>query len=134
MTAKEFMEGIKEQDSRVRMMREELHTVRERLDISGVNYENTGSVAATKKTDSMAELIAEMIDYESELKNEECRLATMRLKATSCINRLENKIERDILHRWYLLFQNEDEIMKITCYGRTSVYTYRRNGLEHLKL
>ena len=47
---------------------------------------------------------------------------------------LENKIERDILHRWYLLFQNEDEIMKITGYGRTSIYTYRRNGLEHLKL
>ena len=93
MTAKEFMEGIQEQDSRVRMMREELHTVRERLDI-----------------------------------------AAMRLKAASCINRLENKIERDILHRWYLLFQNEDEIMKITGYGRTSVYTYRRNGLEHLKL
>lgn len=133
MTAKEFMEGIKEQDSRVRMMREELHTVRERLDISGVNYENTGSVAATKKTDSMAELIAEMIDYESELKGEECRLATMRLKAVSCINKLTDSRERDVLRRWYLMFQNEEEIKTSVGYSRSAIYSHRRNGLEHLE-
>ena len=133
MTAKEFMEGIKEQDSRVRMMREELHTVRERLDISGVNYENTGAVAATKKTDSMAELIAEMIDYESELKGEECRLATMRLKAVSCINKLTDSRERDVLRRWYLLHQSEDEIRKAMGYSQSMIYSFRQRGLSHLE-
>ena len=133
MTAKEFMEGIKEQDGRVRMMREELHTVRERLDISGVNYENTGTSSATKKTDSMAELIAEMVDYESELKGEECRLATMRLKAVSCINKLTDSRERDVLRRWYLLHQSEDEIRKAMGYSQSMIYSFRQRGLSHLE-
>ena len=97
MNVKEFLESIESQQKRVQMMHEEYQRIRQLLDISGINYENTGAVSATKKTDAMAEMIAEMIDFENEMKQEECRLGTMQLKAVSAISKLPDDRERDIL-------------------------------------
>ena len=46
------------------MMKEEYHRIRESLDISGVSYENTCGTQGSRKTDTMAEIIAEMMDFE----------------------------------------------------------------------
>ncbi len=130
---KAFLEKIKSQDRRVQMMREEYQRIRRSLDVSGLNYENTGTVNATRKTDAMADLIAEMVDYENELKQEECRLAAMRLKAAVAISRLADDREREVLRRWYLMYQTEDEIRKAMGYSQSKIYGFRQRGLEHLE-
>jgi len=133
MTAKAFLESIESQQKRVQMMHEEYQRIRQSLDVSGVNYECTGAVNATRKTDAMAEMIAEMVDFESEMKQEECVLASMHLKATSSISRLTDDKEREVLHRWYLLHQSEDEIRKAMGYSQSMIYSFRQRGLSHLE-
>ena|GEM_PF-6050512 len=65
MNVKEFLENIESQQKRVQMMQEEYRRIRHSLAISGINYESTGAVAASRKTDAMAEMIAEMVDFEN---------------------------------------------------------------------
>lgn len=130
---KEFFESLISQEHKVRMMEEEYHRIRKSLDISGISYENTGSSPGSKKTDGMAEVIAEMVDFENEMKEEKSKLAVMRLKATVAISKLKDDKEREVLRRWYLLQQSEDRISTDIGYSRTMVYEFRKRGLNHLK-
>lgn len=130
---KEFFESLASQEHKVRMMEEEYHRIRKSLDISGISYENTGSSPGSKKTDGMAEVIAEMVDFENEMKEEKSKLAVMRLKATVAISKLKDDKEREVLRRWYLLRQSEDRISTDIGYSRTMVYEFRKRGLNHLK-
>jgi len=133
MNVKEFLESIESQQKRVQMMQEEYRRIRQSLDISGINYENTGAVSATKRTDAMAEMIAKMVDFENEMKQEECRLGAMKLKATSAISKLCDDKERDVLYRWYLLYERELDI-RASGYSRTSMYRHLNAGLNHLEI
>lgn len=130
---KEFFESLVSQEHKVRMMEEEYHRIRKSLDISGISYENTGSSPGSKKTDGMAEVIAEMVDFENEMKEEKSKLAVMKLKATVAISKLKDDKEREVLRRWYLLQQSEDRISTDIGYSRTMVYEFRKRGLNHLK-
>ena len=114
-------------------MEEEYHRIRKSLDISGISYENTGSSPGSKKTDGMAEVIVEMVDFENEMKEEKSKLAVMKLKATVAISKLTDDKEREVLRRWYLLQQSEDRISTDIGYSRTMVYEFRKRGLNHLK-
>ena len=133
MTAKAFLESMESQQKRVQMMHEEYQRIRHSIDISGINYETTGAVASSRKTDAMSEMIAEMIDFEAEMKQEECRLGIMRLRVVSAIGKLSNEKERDILCRWYLLHEREQEICD-SGYSRTSMYRHLNAGLKHLEI
>lgn len=130
---KEFFESLISQEHKVRMMEEEYHRIRKSLDISGISYENTGSSPGSKKTDGMAEVIVEMVDFENEMKEEKSKLAVMKLKATVAISKLTDDKEREVLRRWYLLQQSEDRISTDIGYSRTMVYEFRKRGLNHLK-
>ena len=96
---REFFENMVSQEKKVRMMQEEYHRIKQSLDISGISYENTGATSGSKKTDRMAEVIAEIVDFENEMKQEESKLAVMRLKATVAISKLTDDNEREVLRR-----------------------------------
>ena len=130
---REFFENMVSQEKKVRMMQEEYHRIKQSLDISGISYENTGATSGSKETDRMAEVIAEMVDFENEMKQEESKLAVMRLKATVAISKLTDDNEREVLRRWYLLQQSEDKISNAIGYSRTMIYEFRKRGLKHLK-
>ena len=67
------------------------------------------------------------------MKQEESKLAVMRLKATVAISKLTDDNEREVLRRWYLLQQSEDKISNAIGYSRTMIYEFRKRGLKHLK-
>ena len=115
------------------MMQEEYHRIKQSLDISGIRYENTGTTSGSKKTDGMAEVIAEMVDFENEMKQEESKLAVMRLKATVAISKLTDDNEREVLRRWYLLQQAEEKIRHDMGYSQSMVYEFRKRGFKHLE-
>lgn len=130
---REFFENMVSQEKKVRMMQEEYHRIKQSLDISGIRYENTGATSGSKKTDGMAEVIAEMVDFESEMKQEESKLAVMRLKATVAISKLTDDNEREVLCRWYLLQQAEEKIRHDMGYSQSMVYEFRKRGFKHLE-
>ena len=130
---REFFENIVSQEKKVRMMQEEYHRIKQSLDISGIRYENTGTTSGSKKTDGMAEVIAEMVDFENEMKQEESKLAVMRLKATVAISKLTDDNEREVLRRWYLLQQAEEKIRHDMGYSQSMVYEFRKRGFKHLE-
>lgn len=130
---REFFENMVSQEKKVRMMQEEYHRIKQSLDISGIRYENTGTTSGSKKTDGMAEVIAEMVDFENEMKQEESKLAVMRLKATVAISKLTDDNEREVLRRWYLLQQAEEKIRHNMGYSQSMVYEFRKRGFKHLE-
>ena len=130
---REFFENMVSQEKKVRMMQEEYHRIKQSLDISGIRYENTGTTSGSKKTDGMAEVIAEMVDFENEMKQEESKLAVMRLKATVAISKLTDDNEREVLRRWYLLQQAEQKIRHDMGYSQSMVYEFRKRGFKHLE-
>lgn len=130
---KEFFEKMISQKRKVEMMKEEYQRIKQSLDISGINYENNGGASGSKKADAMAEIVAEMVDFEKEMKQEESKLAVMQLKATAAISKLTDDSEREVLRRWYLLRQSENEISNEIGYSRTMVYEFRKRGLKHLE-
>ena len=130
---REFFENMVSQEKKVRMMQEEYHRIKQSLDISGIRYENTGTTSGSKKTDGMAEVIAEMVDFENEMKQEESKLAVMRLKATVAISKLTDDNEREVLRRWYLLQQAEEKIRHDMGYTQSMVYEFRKRGFKHLE-
>lgn len=130
---REFFENMVSQEKKVRMMQEEYHRIKQSLDISGIRYENTGTTSGSKKTDGMAEVIAEMVDFENEMKQEESKLAVMRLKATVAISKLTDDNEREVLRRWYLLQQAEEKIRHDMGYSQSMVYEFRKCGFKHLE-
>ena len=130
---REFFEKMVSQERKVEMMKEEYQRIRQSLDITGVNYENTGGTQGSRKTDTMSEIIAEMVDFENDMKQEEYRLAVMRLKATSAISKLTDDNEREVLRRWYLMQQSEEKIRHDMGYSQSMIYEFRKRGFKHLE-
>ena len=130
---KEFFEKMISQKRKVEMMKEEYQRIKQSLDISGINYENNGGSSGSRKADAMAEIVAEMVDFEKEMKQEESKLAVRQLKATATISKLTDDNEREVLRRWYLLQQSEEKIRHDMGYSQSMIYEFRKRGLKHLE-
>lgn len=131
MDAKEYLESVKFQNRKVDIMRKNLRMLREALGIKSPNFESDGSSCSTRPTDRMAEAICKVIDYEAELKEEEAKLAILRFEVEKAIEHLEDRNEREVLKRKYLLFQSLETIMAEMCYSESSIYTFHRNGMKN---
>ena len=131
MRAEEYLEIIPVLTRRVKMNREGLSRLRESLKITGISYENIGAAPRTRKTDAMGEMVGKVVDFESELKADECKLANMVINATTAISKLESEAQREILTRWYLRSERLKDIMAETAYSRSRIYAQSgRNRTE----
>lgn len=77
-------------------------------------------------------MIGKVVDFESELKADECKLANMVINATTAISKLESEAQREILTRWYLRSERLKDIMSETSYSRSRIYALKKEGLEKL--
>ena len=134
MNSKEYFEDLIALDKRVKIMRKTLQKLRESLDVKGINYESIGVKAGSKCSDKMAEAIEKMIDYEKQLKEEEARLALLRMEAEILISSLTEEKEREVLVRMYIWLQPVNDICREMNYSKRSVYDYRKNGLEKIRI
>ena len=132
MTAKEYLESVRIQERKVNLMRENLHKLREALGMKSVSFDSDGSVRSTRPTDKIAEAVCKVIDYESELKEEEAELAILRFNVEKAIESLENGNEREVLKRWYLLFQPVKKIMCEMGYSESRIFVFRREGIKKI--
>lgn len=132
MKAEEYLEIIPVLSRRVKMNREGLERLRESLKITGISYENIGAAPGTRKTDAVGEMVGKVVDFETELKADEYRLANMVINATAAISNLESEAQREVLTRWYLRSESVQVIMAETFYSRSRVYALKKEGLENL--
>lgn len=132
MRAEEYLEIIPVLSRRVKMNRESLERLRESLKITGMSYEKIGAAPGSRKTDAIGEMIGKVVDFESELKADECKLANMVINATTAISKLESEAQREILTRWYLRSERLKDIMSETSYSRSRIYALKKEGLEKL--
>ena len=132
MITREFLESIQDLESVLKMKRRELAHLRETLDLKGVSYENIGAAPGTRKTDAIGEMVGKVVDFESELKADECKLANMVINATTAISKLESEAQREIRTRWYLRSERLKDIMAETAYSRSRIYALKKEGLENL--
>ena len=132
MKAEEYLEIIPVLSRRVRMNHDSLIRLRESLDITGVSYDSIGAAPGTRNNDVMGEMIGKVVDFETELRADERKLANMVINATTAINKLESEAQREILTRWYLRSEKLTEIMEKTSYSRSRVYALKKKGLENL--
>ena len=132
MTAQEYLEQVKSQDRRVKMMRTKLRMLREALDLKGVSYESDGSKVSSRQTDKMEEAIGRIIDYEKEVKEEEAKLTILRFEAEKSIQSLDDSNVREVLERMYLLFQSVDEMKREMTYSGRRIYEFRKAGLAKI--
>ena len=88
---KEFFEKMISQKRKVEMMKEEYQRIKQSLDISGINYENNGGSSGSRKADAMAEIVAEMVDFEKET----ARLTAEKEKLLSEIERIDKKLANE---------------------------------------
>lgn len=132
MTVKEYLESVRIQERKVNLMRENLRKLREALGIKSASLESDGSSRSTRPTDRIAEAICKVIDYESELKGEEAELAILRFNVEKAIESLENGNEREVLKRWYLLFQPVKKIMCEMGYSESRIFVFRREGIKKI--
>jgi hypothetical protein len=134
MTAKEYLEQVKIQDKKVKMMRTKLAMLREALGIKGVSYECDGSVSGSHSTDKMAEAIAKIVDYEKDVKEAEATLTILRFDVEQLIQNLDDETEREVLEKHYLLFQSMKTIRMDLCYSESRIYTIRREALAKIEV
>ncbi len=130
MTAQEYLEQIRVQDKKVNMMRLKLKMLRDSMGIKAVSYESTGAKPSNHQTDTMAKAVCKIIAYEDEVKEEEARLTILRFDAEKAIQAISDEKARDVLERWYLLFQPIEKIMEEMTYSKRSVYYYHNRGLK----
>ena len=130
ITAREYLEQIKMQDKKVSKMRVKLKMLRDSMGLKAVSYESIGAKPSNHQTDTIAEAICKIIDYEDEVKEEEAKLAILRFDAEKAIQAISDENARDVLERWYLLFQPVEKIMHDMTYRKSSVYFYRDKGLR----
>ena len=130
ITAREYLEQIKVQDKKVSKMRVKLKMLRDSMGLKAVSYESIGAKPSNHQTDTIAEAICKIIDYEDEVKEEEAKLAILRFDAEKAIQAISDENARDVLERWYLLFQPIEKIMEEMTYSKRSVYYYHNRGLK----
>ena len=129
MITREFLESIQDLESVVKMKRRELAHLRETLDLMGVNYENIGAAAGTRKTDAVADKVCTIVDFEEHIKADEQRLAAMRIEATEAISRLESETMREVLTRKYLRFESIKKIAQATSFSESYIYSVCNKGI-----
>ena len=134
MTAHEYLEQIKTQDKKVNMMRIKLEMLRDSMGLKAVSYESIGAKPSNHQTDTMAEAVGKIIDYEDEVKEEEAKLAILHFDAEKAIQMLDDENEREVLERWYLLFQSIEVIKEEMTYSARRIYEFRKSGLEKIVL
>ena len=134
MTAHEYLEQIKVQDKKVSMMRTKLKMLRDSMGLKAVSYESIGAKPSNHPTDTMAEAICKIVDYEKEVKEEEAKLTILRFDIEKTIQTLTDENEREVLERWYLLFQPVEVIKKEMTYSTRRIYEFRKSGLEKIIL
>ena len=131
MTAREYLEGIRELNEQIDAHVEELNRMRAQAEaIRSPGFEE--HFGGSRNGDApFAPAVEAAIEMETRISAEIARLASLKIDASKRIGRLKKPKERLVLQYRYLNGLSWKDIMVKMDRTESSVHTIHRNALEH---
>ena len=132
MTAKQYLEQIRNYEWRIGRINEEI----ERLESIATNTSPTLTGMPhnpSPTTSRMADAVCAIIDKQTELREELTKLDTLRKEAAAMIAQLERPDERDVLYKRYMESKTWEDIICEMRYERSWVYRIHKKALNNLQ-
>ena len=129
MTAKEYLEQIRNYEKRISHIQEEI----ERLEAVATNTTQTLTGMPHNPSPSqsrMADAVCKLIDKQEELRKEMVQLETLRTEVTAIIAQLSNPDERDVLYKRYIESKTWEDIAIEMYFSKRMIYYHHNAALK----
>ncbi len=132
MSPKEYLSQAREIEQRIKRAEEELSEMREALHGRSVSYESDGS-QRNPQGNSVERAIIRVVEYEERINAEIERLVAKRLEIEQTINAVPDRVQREVLSRRYLGYQEWDTIAEEMHYCKQWVHKLHGKALLKIK-
>lgn len=130
MTAREYLDQAYKLDREAEMLLQKAESMRRSLYGRGQCIENR---TTCPDNDTIGKTIAKVIDYERRADELIGQLVEIRVEIENAVKEVSDPIQREVLERKYLLYQDWDTIAKKLNYSKRQVYRLHNQALEKLK-
>ena len=105
MTAKEYLMQARKLDRKIKLAQDKIVSMRSELYGAGISYDNSGA-QHTASDNSTERAIVAVVEYEREKNALISACIQARLEIEKTIQRVPDEMQREILERRYLLYQD----------------------------
>ena len=133
MTAKEYLSQAYRIDRMVKAKLEQVRSLRE-LSMNAAATLSSTPPSGTRKVHRMEDIIAKMLDLESEINADIDALVDLKREIMATIKGVENEDYRTLLELRYLCFKSWNEIAADMRYNINSIFKIHRRALDKCKL
>lgn len=133
MTAKEYLQQAYIIDRKIKLDAEKLAAARSEAYGRAVRYDSDGTKAIPKGNTAESALL-HVAELEERLKADMDKLYVKRNEIEQTINSVPDEIQREVLTRRYLLYQQWDVIAKKMCYSERHIRRLHGYALKNMSL
>lgn len=133
MTAKEYLNQIKDLEVRIKNKNRDLEQLKElAISIGGFNYKER--VQTSKETgDMIGESIARVIDLESEISKDIIKLMEVKQKIYNSIDKIKKTECYEVLYQRYILCKRFEEIAVDMKYDIRQIHRFHGQALKEIE-
>lgn len=106
MTVKAYLQQAYMLDRKIKLDKDKEAAMRSAIYGKGITYDSDGSQHTAPADNSTDRAIVEVMDYQRRINAEICELVEKRIEIERVINSVPDDIQRDVLSRRYLLYQD----------------------------
>lgn len=103
--AKEYLMQAYKIERRINIIKDKTVKLRSQLEYKGLSYENLGASHGSPSKD-MSDVVIKISEYEERNKALADKLISQRLEIEKSIEDIQDDVQREVLERRYLLYQN----------------------------
>lgn len=129
MTAKQYLSQLRWLDGEIQTKQMELLELRARAEGCSAK-ELTGMPGGSGGSDRIGDTVSKIVDLENYIKRQVEKLYELQLLIAEQIDLLPDPLQRNILHRKYILRQNWQQIAEALCYSEPSCFRIHGNALR----
>lgn len=134
MTGKQYLQQIREIDTKVRILREEIEIIKAKLGYQSPSFDSVGGHPKnTYVEDNTVRLLFRLSEKEKELSEELIKLEEKKAEIKAVLFQLDNPVEIEVLYRRYFKLEKWDEIAEGMNYSRMQIARINTDGMYHLE-
>lgn len=133
MNAKEYLQQVKKLDVLISNKKEQLKTLREHLEVKGINFENDGSANVTRNITMLNDIVISITTLDQEIENDIQLYADKLNRIINTIDSLDSSEEISLLYKRYIHFQSWEEIAKQLNVSYKHVFKLHKRALENIE-
>lgn len=133
MTAKEYLNQIKDLEVRIKNKNRDLEQLKEMaISLGGFDYKER--VQTTKETgDVIGESIARLVDLENEISKDIIKLMELKQKISNTIDKVKKTECYEVLYQRYILCRKFEEIAFDMKYDTRQIHRFHGEGLKEIE-